>query len=80
MLIFYNFSYPNIHTMTTPKDPDDHIIEATEAKETPETPKPHIPLQKVSRFGNQPSKFGKLPTGNNPMGKQRPGRSAARGR
>jgi hypothetical protein len=66
--------------MTTLKDPDDDIIEAIEEKEAPELPKPHIPLQKVSRFGNQPSKFGKWPTGNNPMGKQRPGRSAARGR
>jgi hypothetical protein len=45
--------------MTTPKDPDDDIIEAVEEKEAPEAPKPHIPLQKVSRFGNQPSKFGK---------------------
>ena len=61
-----------------PIESDNTLI--PEAVEAPEIPKPHIPLQKVSRFGNQPNKFGKWPTGNNPMGKQRPGRSAARGR
>lgn len=40
--------------------------------------------KKVSRFGpagfQNGSKFGKGPTGNNPISKQRPGRAAARGR
>ncbi len=66
--------------MTTKADSAEDILDDTEKKEASEVPKPHIPVQKVSRFGNQPSKFGKWPTGNNPMGKQRPGRSAARGR
>ena len=65
--------------MTTPKDPEEDTLDE-EKQETPEVPKPHIPLQKVSRFGNQGSKFGKAAMGANPPMKQRPGRAAGRGR
>lgn len=57
--------------MTTPKDPEENILDE-EKPETPEVPKPHILLQKVSRFGNQTSKFGKTAMGANPPMKQRP--------
>ena len=44
--------------MTTPKNLDEEIDE--EKEEALEAPKPHIPVQKVSRFGPQnTSKFGK---------------------
>jgi hypothetical protein len=65
--------------MTSPAENDESLIENTE---TPieEAPKPHIPMQKVSRFGNQGSKFGKAVMNFNPPNKQRPGRAAGRGR
>ncbi len=44
--------------MTTPTDTDGSPIDTPEV-DTVELPKPHVPIQKVSRFGNQPSKFGK---------------------
>ena len=65
--------------MTTPKDTLEEIDE--EKKEIPDAQKPHIPIQKVSRFGNQgASKFGKWAMSANPPMKQRPGRAAWRGR
>ena len=65
--------------MTHPIDSDLPLIEDSE-EEKVETPKPHPPVQKVSRFGNQPSKFGKSGMSSNPPMKQRPGRAAGRGR
>ena len=53
-----NNLYPTFSPMTdAPIESDNTLI--PEAVEAPEIPKPHIPLQKVSRFGNQPNKFGK---------------------
>ena len=70
--------------MTTPTDDeqeDNTMSEDTSLEEETKTP----PVaKKVSRFGpvgfQNGSKFGKGPTGNNPISKQRPGRAAARGR
>ncbi len=72
--------------MTTPKKPkedEEFIGEETpvESDVAPEAEKPHIPVQKVSRFGPQAgSKFGKWATNFNPPNKQRPGRAAGRWR
>ncbi len=70
--------------MSTPADQDE-TLQDTEIHsvwiEDTEVPKPHIPIQKVSRFGNQgASKFGKWALSANPPMKQRPGRAAGRGR
>ena len=68
--------------MTTPTENEEDPTEVDEiAEEATKTP----PIaKKVSRFGpagfQNGSKFGKGPTGNNPISKQRPGRAAARGR
>ncbi len=68
--------------MTTPTENEEDL---TGSEENPdETPKVPPVAKKVSRFGpagfQNGSKFGKGPTGNNPISKQRPGRAAARGR
>ena len=60
---------------------EDPVLEKIQDEEQHEE-KPKIPpvAKKVSRFGNQASKFGKQVSGGNPKLKQRPGRAAARGR
>lgn len=55
---FLYYSHTNTSHMTTPTDTDGSPIDTPEV-DTVEPPKPHVPIQKVSRFGNQPSKFGK---------------------
>ena len=69
--------------MTTPTDDEQEDITVSEDTLEGETKTPPV-AKKVSRFGpagfQNGSKFGKGPTGNNPISKQRPGRAAARGR
>ncbi len=71
---------PKAKSTPVEQDPKEKVI--VEEAIVEEIPKPHIPIQKVTRFGPQSmGKFsGKGHTAMNPPSKQRPGRSAARGR